>query len=387
MGSFAFFPKKKKNIFNFIWLKYACWHRGRPGNTFPPLPVAGKFKFNLIYFLKQIIVEKKMSNEVVNEWAPQGIDEELAAMEEEEEFVDMIEGPRVVDLLRAPRTARRVVRFPDGDLETQLFEDHARQKDLSKFRFTYTGKVSEDTLGRIDHLRCMCGSVSSNTEKTAMSIAELDNRLLDFARDGMLKLSFYFGYLEEIFRNPDDLCMMMNCTSTCQLIKQVCNDDFETHPELDSDNGSPLAWFLRLVSTFMTHFHTNRYLVGQKISKEWLRYDMANYISVPAPKNVKVADDSNCVICQDDFSDRAIAYGFQRRCNKYPFPKAAPCEGHTCGCVITFYHLECLSDHFFSQEENKTFAKCATCNAEWCLHDVVSYKVKDAKRNKKRVKK
>lgn len=71
--------------------------------------------------------------------------------------------------------------------------------------------------------------------------------------------------------------------------------------------------------------------------------------------------DSQCSICMTEGPNVVI----QRTC------KGGKCTGHACGCDATM-HLDCLYTYYWTSSEHghKSFTKCPTCNAEFCMLDV-----------------
>jgi len=52
--------------------------------------------------------------------------------------------------------------------------------------------------------------------------------------------------------------------------------------------------------------------------------------------------------------------------------KGTACEGQACSCVDVYWCESCILNHYWhdSQGELKSFARCPTCRAEFCLEDI-----------------
>merc|ERR1711907_743662 len=70
---------------------------------------------------------------------------------------------------------------------------------------------------------------------------------------------------------------------------------------------------------------------------------------------------STCVSC----SQGGACCTISRACDSH-------CEGHTCSCVDVRWCVSCVLQHYWhdTKSELKSFARCPTCRAEFCLNDI-----------------
>merc|ERR1712086_1015731 len=85
-----------------------------------------------------------------------------------------------------------------------------------------------------------------------------------------------------------------------------------------------------------------------------------------AEKARKAGQSSNintsCVSCLQSGACCTI----QRQCDSH-------CEGHMCSCVEVKWCISCVLQHYWHDTKSglKSFARCPTCRAEFCLSDIV----------------
>lgn len=71
--------------------------------------------------------------------------------------------------------------------------------------------------------------------------------------------------------------------------------------------------------------------------------------------------DTSCVSCQQAAGTFVIA----RQCGSH-------CEGHECSCVGVRWCTSCVLQHYWHDSKGglKSFARCPTCRAEFCMDDI-----------------
>jgi len=84
--------------------------------------------------------------------------------------------------------------------------------------------------------------------------------------------------------------------------------------------------------------------------------------AIKAGYTTEVASCSSCVSCGQNVACCVV----DRQCE-------STCEGHTCLCIDVKWCVSCVLQHYWhdTNSELKSFARCPTCRAEFCLADVV----------------
>lgn len=252
----------------------------------------------------------------------------------------------------------RRIDFSSNAFEEKVFNNVARFKEFACIRFkNASGKTWDE---RSLELSKICKDIASSlTQKNDEN-------------DFLSKLSYYFSSLGHIFSNPHSPTLAIEAHAYILCIHSVCKDTLG----MLIDPKDPLMWFLSIVHNFMEQLYKCKKLSGFRLTKEWMVYDLTHHISVH-DNRYSFDREPECSICKETIN--CVAYGIQRRCDKYPFSNERPCAGHVCKCHLGVYHVECLSNRFFNHEE-----ACPTCGSEWCLQDVVSYTVEDTKKRLKK---
>ena len=82
------------------------------------------------------------------------------------------------------------------------------------------------------------------------------------------------------------------------------------------------------------------------------------------------AENATCTICQESFTTGEDATIIVRQCNRFHSSWSRCCEGPECKCSNGLFHAECINSWILEAEGPKTFRKCPTCRAEFCVKDL-----------------
>lgn len=256
--------------------------------------------------------------------------------------------------------------FPQDAFEEAVYASVKEAKDVGLFHFK--GAQSKDSWqDRVTELSRLC---KEHSDFCQIIFLALFNLKADCKASMLVcKLAYFLSDLHYIFSKPDEPSMMLQANSICTAMGINCKELF-VQKDRYYENSFGLSWFLGIIPSLPDKLHQNEMFIGLRITKEWLRYDFEHSIAIDSRETF---DETCCAICQEEITDTALR--IQRRCNKYPFLcLPSTCEKHECACQPGLFHIYCLSDLFFHQEGRITFAKCPTCNAEWCLQDLVKVK-------------
>merc|ERR1712225_88308 len=82
-----------------------------------------------------------------------------------------------------------------------------------------------------------------------------------------------------------------------------------------------------------------------------------------------MASCATCVSCGNPGAPCIIS----RQCGSH-------CEGPTCSCIGVRWCISCILQHYWhdTNSELKSFARCPTCRAEFCMTDIQLQTVVDA---------
>jgi len=151
------------------------------------------------------------------------------------------------------------------------------------------------------------------------------------------------------------------------------------------DNDAPVTWIQP--DDVVSQILSDPCLMGVRVSEpHWKMYTTPAIFTDVMAFPRRIAHDAHCLICMDDFRDPERSKGgvLVRRCNNQLFGNATnACSGHACSCNSNadgaendkLIHTQCMSKYFYGLATESFaggYAKCPSCNAQFCLMDLMS---------------
>ena len=189
--------------------------------------------------------------------------------------------------------------------------------------------------------------------------------------------------LHHTLKTPSNMSCMYVANAMCGVLQRVHAKAFAY--DVDHHYVVPLSWYMAEHQAFFVPLEELVLCLGMRMSPEWMVQCFDKQFVVACDKHT-VSEHVKCAICQSPLGTAERGIGFQRRCGQYPFTQFDEdwCAGHECRCAEGVFHLQCLAVSFYHDSEARyTWSKCPLCNAQYCLADLVGYKVERTHKKQK----
>jgi len=143
-------------------------------------------------------------------------------------------------------------------------------------------------------------------------------------------------------------------------------------------SDAPTMFDVSRVTCCMEYIRHLPCVLGLRVSEEHWRCCTMKFAAPVSNMHCVISYGTTCSICKEKLEDGDRGMALSRRCGNRLFAQRPTvdkcCEGHECTCT-THVHKTCLGRHFYEEGIGDNwggYAKCPTCNAEFCMADMTT---------------